>query len=133
MNRILSTSVTPEQEEIIKKIAAEIGCSTSSLLKESLYLYIGMYYAGKVMNKIGLEEKTTEVIERNAKIKEHFEEVTKLMQPEIEQVISEIPQEIMDSLEEDGKFMENTLKAYSKPAKRGRPPEIAVQKSEATK
>lgn len=133
MNKILSTSVTPAQEEIIKKIAAEIGCSTSSLLKESLQLYVGLYYAGKIVNKIGLEEKTTEVIERNSTIKMHLEEVTKLMEPVLEQTLSEIPLEVIRTLEEDGKFMENTLKEYNKPVKLGRPPEIAARKSEATK
>jgi len=128
MNKILSTSVTQAQDEIIKKIAAEIGCSTSSLLKDSLQLYIAMYYTGKIMNKIGLEEKTTEIIERNAEVKTHLEEITKLMQPEVEQVLAEIPPEIMSSLEDDDKFMENTLREYNKPAKRGRPLGISYEK-----
>lgn len=62
MNKILPTNVMLAQEEIIKKIAAEIGCSTSSLLKDSLHLYVGMYCAGKAVNKIGLEEKTTRLM-----------------------------------------------------------------------
>ena|SRR2546428_1149477 len=133
MNRILSTSVTSTQYEIVKKIATEVGCSTSMILKGSLQLYVAMYYAGKILNKIGLEEKTTEVIERNAKIRMHFEEATKLMNPEIEQMLAEIPPEIMNSLEEDGKFMEATLKKFNKSVKRGRPPEIALQANEVTK
>ncbi|QUC64402.1 hypothetical protein NsoK4_08230 [Nitrosopumilus sp. K4] len=125
MNKILSTSVTPEQYEIIKKIADANNVSVSYLLKDSVKVYIMLYYLGDIIEKLKVEELTTEAIQRNAEILDHANEMTNLMQPYFQKAFSSIPKDVIKALEDEGKEMAEAIKTYEKPVKRGRPSALA--------
>lgn len=125
MNKILSTSVTSEQFEIIKKIADSNNISVSYLLKDSIKVYIVLHYLGDIVEKLKVEELTTEVIQRNAEILDHANKMTDLMQPYLQKIFSSIPKDMIKALEEEGKELAQTIKTYEKPVKRGRPPALA--------
>jgi hypothetical protein len=130
MNKILSTSVTKEQYSIIKKIAENQKKTLSQVTKESIQVYIALYYVGDILSKLKLHELTEEAMERNSKILEHAEEMTKLMQPYVEQIISSIPHDVMKAVEDEGLEFEEDMKKYVKPVKRGRPPALVAMKGQ---
>lgn len=126
MNITLSVSVTPEQYTIIKKIANANNCSVSNILKESVLMRIVLQTVSEIVSKAGFNERTMETIERDAEIAEHAESMVGLMQPYFEKAFSGLSPELIKALGEDGKELENTIKIYSKPAKRGRRPELST-------
>lgn len=128
MSNTLSVSVTPEQKAIIKKIAEANKCSVSNILKESIQMRIVLQTVGEMLSKAGLNERTMESIERDAGITEHAEAMVSLMQPYFEKAFSGISPELIKALGEEGKELEDTIKQYSKPLKRGRPPELVATK-----
>jgi hypothetical protein len=128
MSKILSTNVTEEQYAIIKRIADSNGISVSSLLKDSVKVYILLYYLGDILEKLKVKELTEEVIERNSKILEHANAMTNLMQPYFEKALSNVPKDVIKALEEEGKELAKTIKIYEKPIKRGRRPALLNQK-----
>lgn len=128
MNKILSTSVTPEQFKIIKKIAESNNVSVSYLLKDSVKVYILLYYLGDILEKLKVEELTEEVVQRNAEILDHANEMTNLMQPYFEKAFSSIPKDVIKALEDQGRELTETIKTYEKPVKRGRPTTLTRSK-----
>lgn len=124
MSRILSTNVTEEQYAIIKRIADSEGVSISSLLKDSVKVYILLHYLGDILEKLKMEELTEEAIERNSEILEHANAMTSLMQPYFDNAVSNLPKDVIKALEKEGKELAKTIKAYEKPAKRGRRPAL---------
>lgn len=130
MNKILSTSVTPRQYEIIQKIAETNNTTLSGILKESIRTYITMYYVGDMLAKLNLEP-TMENIERNSMIMTHAEEMVKLMTPYLERAMSSIPKHVIEELESEGMEISKTIKAYDNKPKRGRPPAL-LEKRGAT-
>jgi hypothetical protein len=128
MSKIISVSVTPEQYAVIKKIAKMNKCSVSAIMKESIQMRIVLQAVGEMLSKAGLDERTVETIERDSKIAEHIEEMSGLMQPYFEKIFSDVDPELIKALGEDGKELENTIKMYNKPVKRGRPPELVATK-----
>lgn len=127
MSTTLSVSVTPEQSAIIKKIAKSEKRSVSSILKESIEMRILLSVLSEMISKMGFNEKTIDTINRDAKITEHAQEMVKLMQPYFEKVFSGITPEMISALQEEGKELEETIKLYNKPTKRGRPPALTVK------
>ena len=127
MSKTLSVSVNPEQYKIIKRIADLEKRSISSILKDSIQMRIVLQYVSELISKVGLEERTMETIERDANIREHSEAIAKLIQPVVEKAISGMNPDVIKALEEEGKEVENTMKIYSKPAKRGRRPALTVK------
>ena len=128
MSKILSTNVTEEQYAIIKRMADSNGISVSSLLKDSVKVYILLYYLGDILEKLKVEELTEEVIERNSEILEHANAMTNLMQPYFEKALSNVPKDVIKALEDEGKELAKTIKIYEKPVKRGRPPALSDSK-----
>lgn len=128
MNKTLSVNVTPEQYAVIKKIAKMNKCSVSTIMKESIQMRIVLQAVGEMLNKAGLDERTIETIERDSKIAEHMEAMSSLMQPYFEKIFSDVDPELIKALGEDGKELENTIKIYNKPVKKGRPPELVTAK-----
>lgn len=127
MNKTLAMSVTPEQYDIIKRIADSNKCSVSKVLKDSVQMYIAMYYVGEMLSKVGFtQERTMETIERDAEILMHAEGMVNAMRPYLEQAFYAIPPEVIKALEEKGKDLTETMKKYNKPVKRGRPPALTV-------
>ena len=128
MSKILSTNVTEEQYAIIKRIAVSERISVSALLKDSVKVYILLYYLGNILEKLKVEELTEEVIERNSEILEHANAMTNLMQPYFENALSNLPKDVIKALEDEGKELAKTIKIYEKPVKRGRPPALSDSK-----
>lgn len=128
MSKILSTNVTEEQYAIIKRMADSNGISVSILLKDSVKVYILLYYLGDILEKLKVEELTEEVIERNSEILEHANAMTNLMQPYFEKALSNVPKDVIKALEDEGKELAKTIKIYEKPVKRGRPPALSGSK-----
>lgn len=128
MNKILSTSVTPEQYKIIKKIADANNVSVSFLLKDSVKVYILLHALGEILEKLKVQELTEDVIQKNSKILEYAEKMTNLMKPDFEKAIASIPEDVKKALEEEGIELANTIKTYEKPVKRGRPPALMQSK-----
>ncbi len=128
MSKILSTNVTEEQYTIIKRVAEANGISISALLKDSVKVYILLYYLGDILEKLKVTELTEEVIERNSKILEHANAMTNLMQPYFEKALSNVPKDVIKALEEEGKELAKTIKIYEKPIKRGRRPALLDSK-----
>ena len=128
MNKILSTSVTPEQYKIIKKIADANNVSVSFLLKDSVKVYILLHALGEILEKLKVQELTEDVIQKNSKILEYAEKMTNLMKPDFEKAIASIPEDVKKALEEEGIELANTIKTYEKPVKLGRPPALMQSK-----
>ena len=128
MNKTLSVSVTPEQYAIIKKIADTNKTSVSNIMKESIQMRIVLQTIGEMLGKVGVTERTMETIERDSKIAEHAEAMVSLMQPYFEKAFSNVDPELIKALGEDGKELEDTIKVYNKPVKRGRPAELVASK-----
>lgn len=83
----------------------------------------------EIVSKAGFNEKTLESIERSSQISEHAEAMVNLMEPYFEKAFSSISPELIKALGEDGKELEDTIKAYSKPVKRGRRPVLSTKVS----
>jgi len=132
MNRTLSMNATPEQYNIIKRIAEHNNITISSLLKEAVQTFIGLSYVNDMLTKMKFEKVTDEAIKRNSDIMMHAEEMTKLMQPYYEKAFSAIPSDVIKALEDEGKEMTNTMKAYNKPLKHGRPPKYLSKSKEGS-
>jgi len=128
MNKTLSTSVTPEQYKIIKKIADANNVSVSFLLKDSVKVYILLHALGEILEKLKAQELTEDVIQKNSKILEYAEKMTNLMKPDFEKAIASIPEDMKKALEEEGTELANTIKTYEKPVKQGRPPALMQPK-----
>lgn len=126
MNRIISTSVTPEQYEIINKLASEQNMSISKFMKASVQVYTALSYVANALAKLKWNEVTQEAIDRNEKVMEHAEEMVKLMRPDFKKALAAIPKEVIKTLEDEGKELNHSMKIYSKPVKRGRPPAITT-------
>jgi len=103
MNRIISTSVTPEQYEIIKQMADTNNMTISQYMKESVQVTTALSYISNTLAKIKWDDITQDAIDRNAKIMEHAQEMVKLMQPHFEKALSAIPKDMMKTLEDDGR------------------------------
>ena len=127
MNKTLSVSVTPEQYAVIKKIADANNCSVSNIMKESILMRIVLQTVGEMMNKTGYE-RSMESIERDSQIAEHANAMVNLMQPYFEKMFSNIDPQLIKALGDEGKELEDTVKIYSKPVKRGRPSEFVSAK-----
>ena len=127
MSKIISTSVTPEQYEIINKLASEQNMSISKFMKESVQVYTALSYVTNVLAKLKWNEVTQEAIDRNGKIMDLAEEMVKVMEPYFEKALSAIPKEVIKTLEDEGKELNHSMKIYSKPVKRGRPPAITTR------
>ena len=127
MSKIISASVTPEQYEIINKLAAEQNMSISKFMKESVQVYTALSYVTNVLAKLKWNEVTQEAIDRNCKIMELAEEMVKIMEPLFKKALAAIPKEVIKTLEDEGKELNHSMKIYSKPVKRGRPPAITTR------
>ena len=127
MSKIISTSVTPEQYEIINKLASEQNMSISKFMKESVQVYTALSYVTNVLAKLKWNEVTQEAIDRNCKIMELAEEMVKIMEPLFKKALAAIPKEVIKTLEDEGKELNHSMKIYSKPVKRGRPPAITTR------
>jgi len=128
MNRIISTSVTPEQYGIIKQMADANNMTISQFMKESVQVTTALSYISDTLAKLKWEDITQDAMDRNAKIMEHAQEMVKLMQPHFEKALSAIPKDVMKALKDDGRELSNTMKVYNKPVKRGRPPSLATKR-----
>ena len=128
MSKIISTSVTPEQYEIINKLASEQNMSISKFMKESVQVYTALSYVTNVLAKLKWNEVTQEAIDRNCKIMELAEEMVKIMEPLFKKALAAIPKEVIKTLEDEGKELNHSMKIYSKPVKRGRPPAITTRR-----
>ena len=128
MGKILSTSVTEEQFDIIKKIAEMNNVTVSSLLKDSIKVYMLLYYLNDVMEKVKFNETVAEPIQTNAKILDYANKMATLMQPYYDKLFSSIPEDMKKFLEEEGHELAETIETYEKPVKRGRPPKLKLSK-----
>ena len=127
MSKIISASVTPEQYEIINKLASEQNMSISKFMKASVQVYTALSYVTNVLAKLKWNEVTQEAIDRNCKIMELAEEMVKIMEPLFKKALAAIPKEVIKTLEDEGKELNHSMKIYSKPVKRGRPPAITTR------
>lgn len=129
MSKILSASVTPKQYEIVQRIARANKMTVSRLLKESVKIYITMYYVGDMLGKVKLES-TMENIERNSMIMKHADEMVKLMEPYFDKAFKSIPKDVLQEMKDEEIEISKTIKSYDKASKRGRPPMLIAKKGD---